>query len=114
MTTDAIGARDRTRALQAAALCLDYPDDALLEAIPLLARTVETLPPAAGGPLGRFVGHLSATGAARLTQDYVETFDLRRRCCLYLTFYAFGDTRKRGMALLQFTHAYRVAGVALV
>ena len=45
--------------------------------------------------------------------DYVETFDLRRRCCPYLTYYAFGDTRKRGMALLRFTHAYRANGFAL-
>ena len=41
------------------------------------------------------------------------TFDLRRRCCLYLTYYAFGDTRKRGMALLKFNHAYRTAGFTL-
>ena len=43
-------------------------------------------------------------------RHYVDTFDLRRRCCLYLTYYAFGDTRKRGMAILRFTHAYRSAG----
>ena len=48
----------------------------------------------------------SATGPS------VDTFDLRRRC-LYLTYYSFGDTRKRGMALLQFTAAYRVAGFEL-
>ena len=42
----------------------------------------------------------------------MDTFDLRRRC-LYLTYYSFGDTRKRGMALLQFTAAYRVAGFEL-
>jgi len=44
----------------------------------------------------------------------VDTFDLRRRCCLYLTYYSCGDTRKRGMALLQFTAAYRVAGFELI
>jgi nitrate reductase delta subunit len=43
----------------------------------------------------------------------VETFDLRRRCCLYLTYYAYGDTRKRGMALLQFKHLYSRAGLVL-
>ena len=42
--------------------------------------------------------------------DYVETFDLRRRCCLYLTYFTHGDTRKRGMALLQFKHLYGRAG----
>ena len=44
----------------------------------------------------------------------MDLFDLRRRCCLYLTYYAFGDTRKRGMALLRFTHAYKSAGYQLV
>ena len=37
---------------------------------------------------------------------YVETFDSRRRCNLYLTYYAHGDTRKRGMALLRFKQTY--------
>jgi nitrate reductase molybdenum cofactor assembly chaperone NarJ/NarW len=40
---------------------------------------------------------------------YVETFDLRRRCALYLTYYRCGDTRMRGMAMLNFKTAYRVA-----
>jgi nitrate reductase molybdenum cofactor assembly chaperone NarJ/NarW len=109
MTND----RDRTRALQAAALCLDYPDETLLGRLPLLAQTAAALPPAAGAPLARFVTHLTGTDPGRLTRTYVETFDLRRRCCLYLTYYAHGDTRKRGMALLKFTHAYRTAGITL-
>ncbi len=104
---------DRARALQAAALCLDYPDEALLAHLPLLDTAAAALASAAGGPLHRFVQHLSATDAGKLTRDYVDTFDLRRRCCLYLTYYTHGDTRKRGMALLEFTHAYRTAGIRL-
>ena len=109
MTTD----RDRIRALQASALCLGYPDDTLLDQLPLLRRTVAALPAPAATPLGRFVDYLGCTPAIKLTRDYVETFDLRRRCCLYLSYYAHGDTRKRGMALLRFTHAYRSAGITL-
>jgi nitrate reductase delta subunit len=108
-----INGRDRTRALQAAALCLDYPDQALLELLPLLRATADALPAAARSPLTRFVGHLDATPPAELARDYVDTFDLRRRCCLYLTYYAHGDTRKRGMAILEFTTAYRAAGLTL-
>jgi nitrate reductase delta subunit len=44
-----------------------------------------------------------------VAQHYVETFDLRRRCALYLTYYRYGDTRNRGMAMLTFKTAYRVA-----
>ncbi len=103
----------RTRALQAAALCLNYPDDALLPHVALLAETAAVLPATASVPLTRFVDHLRTTDPGRLARDYVDTFDLRRRCCLYLTYYTHGDTRKRGMALLEFTHAYRTAGLTL-
>ena len=36
-----------------------------------------------------------------------------RRHCLHLSYYAYGDTRKRGMALLRFKHAYHAAGAEL-
>ena len=36
---------------------------------------------------------------------------MTRRCCLYLTYFAHGDTRKRGLALVQFKQAFRKAGV---
>jgi len=45
--------------------------------------------------------------------EYVETFDNRRRCNLFLTYFAHGDTRKRGMALLRFKQAYLQAGFVL-
>ena len=41
---------------------------------------------------------------------YVDTFDLRRRRSLHLTYYRHGDTRERGMALTALVDAYRVAG----
>jgi nitrate reductase delta subunit len=44
---------------------------------------------------------------------YVETFDLRRRATLELTYYAHGDTRERGMALLRLKKLYRAAGLPL-
>lgn len=88
-------------AFQAAALCLEYPDESLIATVPLLrrARTVD-----------RFLDTIEGTPLAQLQTSYVETFDLRRRCCPYLTYYTYGDTRDRGMALLQFTSAYRAAG----
>ena len=108
-----VGARDRTRALQAAALCLNYPDQQLLDDLPLLTRTASVLPSPAGAPLSRFVEHLAFTEPMELARDYVATIDHQRRCCLHLTYYAHGDTRKRGMALLRFTNAYRAAGLTL-
>jgi nitrate reductase molybdenum cofactor assembly chaperone NarJ/NarW len=102
-----------TRALQCAALALEYPDERWEPKLELLERAVDGIGRPAGAALAAFVGHARRTPAAERTRHYVETFDLRRRCCLYLTYYAFGDTRKRGMALLAFTGAYRQAGMAL-
>jgi nitrate reductase delta subunit len=77
----------------------------------MLLAAAGTLPAPAGPALSRFLDHVEHTPAGTLGADYVETFDLRRRCCLYLTYYTFGDTRKRGAALVRFTHAYRQAGL---
>ncbi|GAA0316364.1 nitrate reductase molybdenum cofactor assembly chaperone [Actinoallomurus spadix] len=117
-----IGRRRATSALtdaecavawQAASLLLGYPDEELLGRRPLLRRAVAGLPPAVAAPLTRFLDHLDATPPPDLAADYVATFDHRKRCCLYLTYYAYGDTRKRGMALLRFKHAYTAAGLIL-
>jgi nitrate reductase delta subunit len=96
-----------------ASVLLGYPDAALRARLPELAVAVAALPPQAGGSLGELVGHLGRSDPIVLEQKYVETFDLRRRCSLYLTYYAYGDTRKRGQALLAFKHAYRKAGLVL-
>jgi nitrate reductase delta subunit len=100
-------------ARQVASLLLGYPDDELLSQLPLLRAAAAPLPVQLAGPLGRFLDHLETTPLAGLQSAYVDTFDLRRRCSLYLTYYAYGDTRKRGMALLQFKHLYGRAGMQL-
>jgi nitrate reductase molybdenum cofactor assembly chaperone NarJ/NarW len=46
-----------------------------------------------------------------LQAAYVETFDLRRRVTLHLTYYEHGDTRRRGAALLRLKRLYREAGL---
>lgn len=99
-------------ALQAASLLLGYPDELLLEQLPLLRAVAAGLPPAAAAPLGRLCDLLDATPLPDLQVHYTEVFDLRRRSCLYLTYFSHGDTRQRGMALLRFSHAYRSAGAA--
>lgn len=103
---------ERSRALQAAATCLDYPDDHWRAVLPVLDEVTGTLSKGAA-PLQRFLDHATGSDAATMTRHYVETFDLRRRCSLYLTYYAHGDTRKRGMALLEFSSTYRQVGEEL-
>ena len=105
---------DRIIALQSASLLLGYPDSGLYDRLPLLRDAAARLPEAAGAPLLRMVEHVQQTDQDQAERSYVDLFDLRRRNCLFLTYYAYGDTRKRGMALLRFIHAYKTAGFTLV
>ena len=107
---DQAAAPEQALALQAASLLLGYPDEELVAKAPALLAVADRLPAAGAEPLRRLVDHLTTTGLDVLQADYTDTFDLRRRCCLYLTYFSHGDTRQRGMALLRFSHAYRTAG----
>ncbi|MFG2006223.1 nitrate reductase molybdenum cofactor assembly chaperone [Spirillospora sp. NPDC048911] len=98
---------------QACSLLLDYPDERMLAGRSMLRRAVAPLPAFIGEPLTAFLDHLDVMPQARLAADYVATFDHRKRCCLYLTYYSYGDTRKRGMALLRIKQTYRAAGLVL-
>jgi len=104
---------ERATTWQIASLLLGYPDEELAAQLPVLAAQIDGLPPETARPLTRFLEHVRAVPTLQLAQHFVETFDLKRRCCLYLTYYAHGDTRQRGMALLEFKTAYRRAGLEL-
>jgi nitrate reductase delta subunit len=104
--------KKQARALRVAAQLLAYPDQDLYERVPLLRDASAHTGPAAP-ELAKFLHDLESLPLSTAQTRYVDTFDLRRRCCLYLTYYSYGDTRKRGMALLRFTHAYRAAGYEL-
>jgi nitrate reductase delta subunit len=91
---------------------LRYPDGRLVEARPELTAAVATLRRSRQrAALERFVAYLDACSPGELERLYVETFDLRRRASLYLTYYVHGDTRKRGMALLRLKRLYAAAGL---
>ena len=98
---------------QCASLLLDYPDEQLVAKVPMLRAAARRLPADLATPVEEFLGHLEATPLRELQEDYVETFDNRRRCNLFLTYFAHGDTRKRGMALLRFKQTYLQSGFEL-
>ena len=100
----------RRTAWQCASLLLDYPDGGLADRLPAIRSAAAGLPDRLAVPLLRFVDHLVGSDLAELQAAYVDTFDDRRRCNLFLTYFAHGDTRKRGMALLRFKQAYLAAG----
>ncbi|HET8961550.1 nitrate reductase molybdenum cofactor assembly chaperone [Nocardioides sp.] len=98
---------------QSASLLLGYPDARLREQLPIVRAAATRLPSRLGTPLLEVVDHLERNDLQVLQEAYVETFDTRRRCNLFLTYFAHGDTRKRGVALLRFKQTYLRSGVAL-
>jgi len=93
-----------------ASVLLQYPTMALFDGLGVLDAEADRLPRSCTAPLRRFLGWLRETPPSEVAKHYVATFDLRGRCALYLTYYRYGDTRKRGMAMLAFKAAYRAAG----
>ncbi|MGX6608508.1 nitrate reductase molybdenum cofactor assembly chaperone [Micromonosporaceae bacterium Da 78-11] len=98
---------------QSVSLLLDYPDSEMLTRLDLIRGATQRLPVSIGDAIRGFADHLEQTPLPQLQAEYVETFDNRRRCNLFLTYFAHGDTRKRGLALLRFKQTYLSAGYEL-
>ena len=96
---------------QAASLLLAYPDERLADRL----RTVDELRACVTGPaadlLARTASALRMSDPMTRATDYVETFDLRRRSTLYLTYWTSGDTRNRGREMHAFAQAYRITAL---
>ncbi len=101
---------ERSRAHMLASLLLDYPDEEWFRRLDVLDREASTLPTPIADPLRTFIAEARAAGIDTWQKQYVVTFDMKRKCSLYLTYFATGDTRKRGTALVTFIEAYRAAG----
>ncbi|SJN46527.1 Respiratory nitrate reductase delta chain [Microbacterium esteraromaticum] len=106
----ALNARQRSTTHMLASLLLDYPDAEWFARLEILEANAVTLPAAISEPLLRFITRAREAGSSQWQKTYVTTFDLKRKCSLYLSYYATGDTRRRGTALVTFMDAYRAAG----
>jgi nitrate reductase delta subunit len=104
----------RPVAARAASLLLRYPDHDALAVLQVLSEALDLLPPVVARQLREVAEHRAGTDPGRLADDYVQLFDFRRRCCLHLTYYTAGDTRRRGEALVLFAAVYKAAGVEVV
>ena len=105
--------RQRALTHMAASILLDYPTSETMAKYPVVAGMLAELPRPIATRLRGYLDHAEAVGADRLAEEYVKTFDLKRKCTLYLSYFLTGDTRKRGMALVSFVEAYRSAGYEL-
>src|SRR5699024_9606239 len=64
---------------------LTYPDEQLIQRMPQIRELATALPTSARDALLRTVDQLTRRDAISLQEEYVDTFDTRRRGCLYLT-----------------------------
>jgi nitrate reductase delta subunit len=106
--------QDAVVVCQVASILLQYPDETVRDRVPVVTTAVAALPP--GRPrtaLSGFLQHLARTPARELAEHYVATFDRRRRCCLYLTWWTDGETRRRGQSLALLKERYRRGGLEL-
>jgi nitrate reductase delta subunit len=106
-------AEQLTVAWQSASLLLSYPERGHAATHELIRRASSVLPDQVAVPLRACVAQLGEVPLEELQADYVETFDTRRRHNLFLTYFAHGDTRKRGVALLRFKQTYQASGFEL-
>lgn len=91
-------------------LLIDYPDEAWFARLDALRGHLAGLPEPIADAVGGFIDRAEEAGPLAWQRLYVTTFDLKRKCSLYLSYYATGDTRRRGVALVTFLEAYRAAG----
>lgn len=101
------------RLLAATSMLLCYPEASTVDRLDVLERSTASLPPGSREPLARFAAWLGSVPLLDAQAHYVEIFDRRRKACLYLTYFLNGDTRRRGMALVEFKEAYQSAGFDL-
>ena len=85
MTSDMRIDQDVAAARLAASWLLWYPDDALLARLDVIASAVRELPHRYSEPLRAFLDHLDGTPISQVQAHYVATFDMKRKCCLYLS-----------------------------
>ncbi|WP_182111802.1 MULTISPECIES: nitrate reductase molybdenum cofactor assembly chaperone [unclassified Actinotalea] len=113
-TARRVASRETALVHRLAALTLEYPTAELVGLVPTLAGATTELAPRLRAPFEPLLEHLAARDLGDLQAQYVATFDLKRRCSPYLTYFSYGDTRKRGVALVEFKQACRRAGFEVV
>ncbi|WP_083562824.1 nitrate reductase molybdenum cofactor assembly chaperone [Boudabousia liubingyangii] len=104
---------ERSVVYMAASLLLDYPKADWAERLNQVSQAVTVLPEPISGRFLEFCNWAQSVPQSEVEAQYVDTFDQKRRCAPYLTYYAVGDTRGRGAAILTFQELLKAAGFEL-
>ena len=90
---------------------LHYPDESLLQLLPDFRDVVNNLEDISEqNNYNQMITYFETTPLLQLQEQYTETFDLNSSNCLNLTYHRWGDTEKRGPALVHLEDTYLKAG----
>ena len=92
---------------------LIYPDENFMQKLLELKESISGLAPLHRSPFDKFLEAIKPMTLDEIQRHYVEIFDMRRRCSLFLTSWTHGDTRNRGMALIYFKEKYKDANIVI-
>lgn len=98
------------RIFSVAAIALRYPEREWLKTFEELEFELDKFEESEREIIWDLQTYFSGKTLLELQTSYVDLFDRKRRACLYLSYYLNGDTRRRGMALLEFKQRYAFEG----
>ncbi|WP_124053978.1 nitrate reductase molybdenum cofactor assembly chaperone [Arcanobacterium ihumii] len=93
-----------------ASVLLDYPSEDFMNHLDIITTELDSVDPEVAQSFERFIEWARNTPQDEIETAYVETFDQKRKCNLYLSYYSTGDTRLRGTAILTFQQAFEAVG----
>jgi len=93
----------------AAAVALAYPDQEVLDRLPLVEQALTEVDALSG--FAPTLAHLRSMPLMEAQSWHVQEFDLSRRHAMHLTYWTDGDTRRRGEVLAAIKQTYRDSGL---
>jgi nitrate reductase delta subunit len=102
---------EKRNLLKLLSLCLGYPDQEVLEALPEMQAAAAGLgDPLARERLSHFMTLMKAQSLLKLQEHYTAVFDMNPSASLNLTYHLMGDREDRGRSLAELLEVYRQAG----
>ena len=104
----------KQQAYQLLADILDYPNPAMPFSVQRLVFLLQEEEPRAAAAMAEFQSVLETAGIARFQELYIQTFDFRADCSLYVGHYLFGESGRRGLFLAELSERYRERQLAAI
>ncbi len=90
---------------------LNYPDESLLRWLPEFKQVLNEIESVSvRNKYDQILSYFEQTPLIQLQEQYTETFDLNPSNCMNLTYHRWGNTDKRGSALVHLEEIYLKAG----